>query len=204
MPNYAEVEKEAQFELKLKGKQVCLRYAGREHYLKLSRGLRLWAELINHPGIPISFAQLDSALWNDPQAVGNELPLAELKELEFGVQSDFPCLEMVDLRTVKEVKERLNEIILQLAELEHYHDYARQDDLLEEKDKLVNYLTQVYSPAGKLARFPSESRKCERRVMKALQRALRDIAEMEPSLAIELKKSLNKGSTLTYLPGRAF
>ena len=116
------------------GKHISLSYAGRRYQLKKSRGLKIWAELIRNPGIPISYAQLDSAMWNDPQAVGGDLPLAELKELDFRIQGDFPSLELVDLRTIKEVKGRLNQIIAELAELEHYHDYARQDDLLQEKE----------------------------------------------------------------------
>jgi len=183
------------------GKHISLSYAGRRYQLKKSRGLKIWAELIRNPGIPISYAQLDSAMWNDPQAVGGDLPLAELKELDFRIQGDFPSLELVDLRTIKEVKGRLNQIIAELAELEHYHDYARQDDLLQEKEELVEYLKQVYRPQGRLVRIPSESLKCERRVMKALTRALAEIHKVEPELAQLLKESLHRGSALIYQPG---
>jgi len=133
--------------------------------------------------------------------VGGDLPLAELKELDFRIQGDFPSLELVDLRTIKEVKGRLNQIIAELAELEHYHDYARQDDLLQEKEELVEYLKQVYRPQGRLVRIPSESLKCERRVMKALTRALAEIHKVEPELAQLLKESLHRGSALIYQPG---
>ncbi|MDD4308843.1 MAG: hypothetical protein PHO32_00525 [Candidatus Cloacimonetes bacterium] len=186
----------------IEGKYVCIDYKGHQHKLKRSIGLNHLLELISNPGLPISIMQLDCG-WASPAPRYHQFKdTNQLRDMDLHLQRGFLSQPLADMQTINEVKERLNDIISQLAELEENCDYAARDDLCEERDSLADYLKQVYSPNGKARNFQNEGYRQRKRVKRAINRAMEQIATLEPDLATELAACLKLRDVWIYQPDR--
>jgi tRNA(Ile)-lysidine synthase TilS/MesJ len=183
---------------RIRNKQVLISFRGREHRVFHSVGIAYLIELVMHPGVPVSYQELETAL---------QQPLAgyrrfEGKEalLQHGLQLQEKPLPyaMTDKQTLGSIKQRLLQIIAELAELEEYNDYSRADDLREEQEALMLYLRQVYRPGGRLRSFSDAATKLKHKILKALRRALADIAGVDVELAAYIRASLELNEYLVY------
>jgi hypothetical protein len=186
--------------LKISGRKVILCYRGKIHSFKNSKGMKYLAILLSHQDLPVPWQQLEQldngysayqAGWTD-----NSEP--EVRALS--PACELPPYQLADQQTLKEVKQRMNQIIAELAEADSWNDYSRKDDLLDEQEKLLSYLKEVYLPNGRKRFFPNEFTLQRKRILKALRRALSEIEAVEPKLAYELKASLHLEELWIYRP----
>lgn len=182
------------------GKNLTLHYEGRQHCLKLTNSLKKLLALLSHPGMPITYLMLDTS----PNAVEAKYRQfadhVQLEENGLHTQESFLRIPMVDLKTVKAVKQRLLQIISQQAEREENCDLAPLEDLQTEQEQLVAYLKEVYRPQGISKGFCDEGALLHKRVQKGLLRALAQIHEVEPHLARQIKASLKYHQTIVFHP----
>ena len=187
--------------ISVRSRQVLLSVAGRTHRFRFSRGMHHLCTLLAYPGIPFRVSQLDAPQLNHPTQAGMPDTPAQLEEHGLQVQARFQPLAMADLQTIRAVKQRLQQIIAELAETEGWNDYARTDALREEQEKLTAYLCEVYRPGKGIRVFPDADRLARKRVLKAIHRAVAEIAAAEPEIALQIKAALRLEETFCYLPG---
>ncbi|MCK9308933.1 MAG: hypothetical protein M0P99_01515 [Candidatus Cloacimonetes bacterium] len=182
------------------GKQVHIDYQGHEFSVFLSTGMGYLLELLCHPELPVSFRQMELANAR-PQDCYRQFENHEAL-LEYNLHLEDKPLPnpMADKQTLHSVKARLLCIIEELAELAEYNDYARAEDLNSEKEALVLYLREVYRPGNKIRDFEDEANLQKRRILKALRRAIADIANQEPNLASHLSASISVSEFMVYRP----
>lgn len=176
--------------LSIRAKELIIGWQGREHSLKLSRGMEQLVQLMRYPGILLDYAGLESDA-AVPQARYQQLNNSEERlEHQLHAAEDYLPLPLSDPKTVKEVKQRLLRLISEEAELEENCDFSRLDDIRDEKEALTQYLNEVYSPARRMRCFPDENLRQRKRVQKNLLRAIATIGDLEPELATKLKSCL--------------
>ena len=160
--------------------------------------MRQLLALLSHPFMPITYLMLDSP----PNAIDAKYrqfsDSSELMVNELHIQECFPGVPMADIKTVLSVKQRLLKIVSELAELEESCDLARIDELQKEEDQLALYLREVYRPQGYFTGFCDENTLLHKRVQKGLLRALKQIKEVEPELARQIKASLKLHETIVF------
>jgi hypothetical protein len=182
------------------GNRVRIRYKYREHELKLSVGMRYIIELISHAGIPVSLEALmsiSSSIHASYICMGSKDALAEhgLSSLD-----SFMAMPMTDVSCIRQVKERLMQIVAELAEMEQHCNYARADDLRDEQDALASYLREVYRPDKRIRNFTTEMAKQRFSIVRAIKRALQSIYEADAELGDKLKASIKLGKYPVYNP----
>jgi len=186
--------------MQISGKKLLLNYEGRQHSLKLDRSMHQLLALLSHPCMPISYLMLDSP----PNAVeGKYRQFSDRSELmvnELHIQECFPVVPMTDIKTVVSVTQRLLKIVTELSELEESCDLARIEELQKEQDQLALYLREVYRPQGYFTGFCDENTLLHKRVQKGLLRALKQIKEVEPELARQIKASLKLHQSIVFHP----
>jgi len=185
---------------RISGRQVNLCYRGKIHSFKNSKGMKYLIALLSHQDLPIPWQQLEllDNGYSDSKAGWTDCDEAEVRSLS--PACELPPYQLADRQTLKEIKQRLNQIIAELAEADAWNDYSRKDDLMEEQEKLLAYLKEVYLPNGSKRCFSTEFTLQRRRILKALRRALSEIEAVEPALASELKASLYLEELWIYRP----
>ncbi|MDD2227851.1 MAG: hypothetical protein PHY48_00390 [Candidatus Cloacimonetes bacterium] len=192
---------EDQCKFRTVGKRVQISYQGHEFSVFHSIGMGYLLELICHPELPVSFFQMETTN-SRPQNCYRQFENHEAL-LEFGLHlQEKPLANPVaDKQTLHSIKQRLLRIIAELAELEEYNDYARAEDLINEKEALMLYLKEVYRPGNKIRNFDDEANRQKSRMLKALRRAISDIAKHDSKLASYLTATISVSEFIVYRPG---
>jgi len=177
------------------GKSVTYDHAG--------FGFEYLDELLHHPNQPISCGNLRQLFQIDPNQTSSDdfnetVPNADYLALKFPFLPTERPIEYADEQTIKEVKERMIELINEEAELMQYHDYARLDSVRKEKDDLIDYLKQVLSPMQKPRFLYHQQRNDYSAVKQAIKRALEKIKNDFPVLYIDLETHLKYGLLICY------
>ncbi len=176
--------------------RVILSHQGREHTLFFSKGLKYIFALLENPELSFSYNSIELAGGSSQSAYNQFRTLEEVQIQQLKVQENFLSIPMTDMQTIKEVKEELLSLIEELAELEENCDYARADEIRDRKDKLSSYLYEVYHKDNHIRNFNDEAKKTKRRIVRAINRALEEIASVEPELATDLGKSIKFGTMI--------
>ena len=181
-------------------KGISLVYGQRTHYFKRSTGMRYLLELLANPGLPISIEQLYQE-GVQPAPAYRQFSDASLQQSQdMDVQHWFTPIPLTDLKAVTEIKAELNAIIAELAVLDENCDLARADELRTQQEGLMLYLRQVYRPTGQIRNFSDEHYRHKKSVKRALNRALEQIALVEPALAVQLKACIKLQGVLLFHP----
>ena len=150
--------------------------------------------LLENPELYFTYQCLELAESNSQRAYRQFETLEEVQLQHLKVQENFLPIPMADMQTIQEVKEELLSLIEELAELEENCDYARADEIRDRREKLSSYLYEVYHQDNYIRNFNDEAKKTKRRIVRAINRALEEIASVEPELATDLRKSIKFGT----------
>lgn len=184
----------------VRGKQVIICFHNNEHQFKLTGGMRYLLEIISHPGLPVSASQLENICAQAPDKYRQFSNPEEIKQRDLHPVGSYQPIPMADIKTIHSIKQRLLNLIDELATLYENCDYARAEDLVEEKEALVAYLKEVYRPTGQPRSFGSPESLQHKRVAKSLHRALAEIESQNAELAHSIKSSLSLKGRFVYRP----
>lgn len=183
---------------------VTICHDGKTHtYAQAGRGFEYLEELLAHPKRPIYCGELRQLFQIDPYQTA-QADFEDVNVCSHQSCHNFPFLpietpiETADEQTIKQVKQRLLELINEEAELMQYHDLARLEDVRDEKDALVRYLKQALTPMQKPRYLHHQQRNDYSAVKKAIQRAIAKLQPTFPSLANDLKQNLDFGLQVCY------
>lgn len=179
-------------------KEVRFNWEGQTIKTQNCMGTQYFIELLLHPYQSISAVGLYS-LYNHP------IPTVYAKDnMELGLAHAGGFFRevwpQVDKVTRDSVKQRLNLIILQLAEAEEFNDIGRIEALRFENESLLDYLKDAISFQDSKAKYHSRDFKCERNVYKMLDNVLSVISRQCPSLGKLLRDCLQLWGELIFIP----
>ena len=184
------------------GKRLVFSFLGKVSGIRLNLGARYLLEMLLHPYQEIYTVELylryhDENSGQDYLYGCSEAGL-RLEGLE--LSGKMARQEMIDKRCHREVISRLRDIRADLSATEHWHDYRKKEDLLEEQEALLNYLEETTDPRGKIRVFSDMEARCGQSVRKAVRRAIERVKEQDPGLGEYLLKSLKVRDPLCYRP----
>jgi hypothetical protein len=112
---------------------------------------------------------------------------------------------IADPKTLKKLKQRLQDIETDIKEAESLHHTQKAEQLKGEYDDIIKYLRECfYSKDGKTMHFRDESTKQKDRICKSIQRAINLIAKYDRAAANHFQRALSpvKSFRLAYTPDR--
>ncbi|MFI6320116.1 hypothetical protein ACIBG8_21445 [Nonomuraea sp. NPDC050556] len=163
------------------GKQWQLEIAGRVVLVDHSVGMRHLAMLIANPGSEIRATDLAAG----PGAAESLVEAAQ------------PILDDQAKRTYKQ---RLEQLAAEIDELEAMNDTHRASALRAERDWLLEELAAATGMGGRARGFAGSSERARIAVGKAIRRALARIAEADPVVGEELRRTVQTGVRCSYRP----
>lgn len=168
-----------------RGAAWLVRFEGGEDFVLLSsRGASYLYELITHPNVAMSAAQLMYAVTRNPA----------LRTLDAGE-------ERVDREARMGLRVRFTELEEGIREAQSAGDEGREEQLSEERTKLMAELRRVFGPGGRPRRLDGEAGRVRKAVGNAITRAIDEIRKYEPYLAAHLDSPyLQRGRNLQYSP----
>lgn len=176
------------------GKIVTYEHAG--------LGFEYLEELLLHPNQPIACGHLRQMFQIDQ----NNIAMTDFEQMQSNITNSpgyhfLPAelpIESADAKTIGEVKQRLIDLIEEEAELMRYNDYARLEDVRNEKDALLKYLKQILTPLCKPRYLHHQQRNDYSAVKQAIQRALTKLKPDFPKLYLNLTQNLEFGVKVSY------
>jgi len=200
IPDYAFIKK---------GDFWQIAYNGIDTLLKDTTGLNYIAELIKNPkqGISVMFllSEMDSNY--SPAATGRfkKMKREELEEQGIGNVGGDGTQKTADALTEKEFKEVINDLNAELQEAEDNLDSYRIEEIKDKKEEFLEWASREYGitedhHTSRVIEGPDE--KARKAVSMAIKRAIDNIGEEIPDLALHLKHFIQKGKTCTYYPDR--
>jgi hypothetical protein len=163
-----------------------VRFAGGDPWVLLpSKGAAYLHELLSHPGVSISAADLASRVARCPE----RFPLGDAGET-------------ADRAALSGYRVRLEEAREALEQARTDHDLAAQQRLEEEIFWLMEELRQHHGLGGRLRKAAGDSERIRKAVGNAVRRAVRLISQFDQPLGAHLSPPrLQCGSHLCYAPG---
>lgn len=181
---------------------ITLQVADRSHHFRRCVGLGYLLELLRHPGRHYhaqSLARVQHEIAPEYKLLNEKCAVARLHQ-DIYPHDFFPAIPMADWQTVREVSRQLNALIAQEALIREYNDLGSLEDLLEQKDQLSSYLSEVLNHNGKIVCFKEAQSKAVNTMHKNLKRAIASIAHCEPEFGDALKRGVHTWQTLYYQP----
>jgi|LSQX01.1.fsa_nt_gb hypothetical protein len=185
-----------------KGKNVTIQHDGKSHDFRYKKGWSQLLELLRNPEKVYPFKSFVTSnsqqetmnhVFGDLLASSNEGPGISILGAN---DADLFC----DPRTLREVKERLVVLIQHEAELRISNDYSALDELIEEKEMLIQYLKEVLTPRGNIRVNNSETLTLKKTVGRRLIRVIEEIGTVFPDLASILNRQIVRGTYFQYIP----
>jgi len=176
--------------IRLGQRKVSFTYAGKCINLRRTGSLTALVELLLHPYRQIRAGDLYRLSHTGSQP----------EKGQTGRVNETLPIPWADMETIRQIKRRLVSLNERIAELENWHDYARLDELREEREQLIQSLATYLLPNGKLRTSPTQNRKCYQTLAHGITRLLRLLTTRMPDLSTSLQASLQLGNTMVYLP----
>lgn len=150
--------------------------------LKDSRGLRILAQLLEHPGREFHVTEL----------------LAPAGEAGYAADAG----EMLDPISIARYRERLEDLREQAREAEQFADLARAERLRAEMDALSGELARAVGLGGRTRRASSTAEKARVNVRQRLRDAIEKVSQHDPALGQHLRWAVRTGNFCCYDPNR--
>lgn len=185
-----------------KGNNVTIQHDGKSHDFRYKKGWSQLLELLRNPEkvYPFNAFVSSNSQQHSMMNVFGETLLNNKEESGISILGANDADLFCDSRTLREVKERLVTLIQREAELMTNNDYAALDELIEEKDMLIQYLKEVLTPRGTIRVNNSEALALKRTVGRRLIRVIEEIGTVYPDLALTLKRQIIRGTYYQYIP----
>ena len=187
-------------EITVQRKEVQLNCNNIQYTFKLTKGWKYLLELFRHPGEERSAASFISseAVIDTKYNSMREISNAEREYIGLYTCDYLPPVALADHQTIREVSHRLNQVVQMEASARSANNYAHLDDLLEEKEMLMQYLSEVLKTQGKL-RFSKDNG--IQAVNQAIRKTLILIEDTVPIFGKDLRKRVRNWQKVCYEPG---
>jgi len=184
-------------------REVELGIGQKTYRMYKSKGWIYLLELLRHPGQTRFAGTFLAAVNPIPDRYRKIGELSDTERLAMGLHSHLAPLriQMADDQAIREISSRLTYLIEMEATLRTENNLAALDDILSEKQKLQEYLSQVLKPGGKIRCFGEHSSRDMRAVYMAISRCLDGISKVEPALGEYLRSRVKMWHLLCYEPG---
>ena len=150
-------------------------------------GTRYLLEAISKPDSQIDYTNLRN-LFNHHSAV--ELIDEDIEvqvpifQFNYSISPDYETpASILDERAVAEYKQRLIKITEHIAERQSLQDDAFIDDLIEERDFIMDELSRAFNRYGRLRTFVTQSYRDRQSVTKAIREVIRRLRKLDSNAA---------------------
>jgi len=196
----------ANYEFIKKGNFWSITYEGKNTLIKNSVGLQYISKLLAHP--TREFHALDLVL--PSRNIGNydstkyygKMSKEQLEEEAIRNIEEREDGELADAQARQEYQNKLREFEEEIQTAKDNLDYERAEILEDKKQDLLDHLKELYGISGRPRKFSSNSERARKAVSIAITRAIANIKDDLPQLAIYLNNSLQKGTFLSYNPAK--
>lgn len=177
---------------------LTIEYNGDEVYVQKSTGADYLYEILSHPYRYIAAEEL-TALYSNGHGKEDAGSMLDLEKtgMQTGGRSTQPVM---DWKGIREIKQRLVWLNERCAELMAWNDHSALNDLLEEREALISYLSRALGLSNRLRPLDEEAHKVVACANKSIRRALSQICKQNPSLGAALLASLRLGRYLGFFP----
>ena len=201
----------------LKGEYWMVTYQGDTTNVKDSTGMRYIAHLLDNPDKKLHVLDLIK-LVKKPVTGESDFSRYQIGDVkrkkrenadDKTIQGDFfdisyrmeePGENLVDNKSISQLKERLEDITEELKDAEKFHDIGRINDLKEEQAQILNYLNSSLGLYGKSRKAVRDHDRARISIQKAISKSLQNLSKMNLSLEIYLRNRINTGTFCSYNP----
>jgi len=174
----------------------ALRFAGKATYLGGDlKGAAFIHHLIRHQGQEIHVIRLMADVAGAERAQAT----AEAEGLEFAASNGG---DLVDEKTIRECRERYEELEAEREEARRAGDKARLARIQEEVGKIAAYLSNSLGLGGRSRKAIDDVSKVRRRIARVINITIDKIEENDPDLATHLRNSIRTHINMCYAPDR--
>jgi len=110
--------------------------------------------------------------------------------------------DLADETTIRECRERYEELEVEREEARRTGDKARLADIQGEIGKIAAYLSASLGLGGKSRKALDDVSKVRRRIARVINIAIDKIEENDPDLATHLRNSIRTHINMSYAPDR--
>ena len=184
-------------DVSIKGKMLVIESASEGRVcVKESLGAKCLYHLINNEGRSFNPVFFRSIIENDveiPAEIQDNMNFID-KEDQLIYQSLSIYIPATDIRTVREIKQRMGKIENELLKAEENHDLCKKDELISEKEQCENYLQETINKNGTFKNLNTINRKSIKSISRAIDVVLKEISDQSEVLYKILKKNIVKNS----------
>jgi TolB-like protein len=147
-----------------------------------------------------------SATLKDSKGLQDIAKLLEQPEEQFhcavlmGVVLETGGTSMIDDQALKEYKNKLRSLKVDISDAEEMGLYQKADELKEEYETLVEHLSQVTGLSNTIRRTGSSVEKARAAVTWRIRSSIKKIEKVHPQLAKHLTNSIKTGTCCSYEP----
>lgn len=205
-PDNALITQGVNYEFIKKGNFWSITYEGKNTLLKDSIGLDYICKLLTQPTLEFHALDLASPARDiGTDGIAKHYSKMSKEQLEdeglddtFGRGSE----ELIDEQARHEIKEKINELEKDIQEAKDNFEDEKAEKFENEKQEYMEYLKKCCGLSGRPRKFNSNAEKARKAVSNAITRAIENIKEDLPKLAIHLDNSIQKGTFLSYNPDK--
>ena len=173
------------FEFRKKGQLWVVRYDGQELFLKDNDGPRYMAMLLANPGH--SFFAIDMH-----QIAAGYDPDTTVRPNSGG--------DLTDRQTFREAEEQSRKLLSELDQARRDGDRIRKQEILDEIEKLANYLCETKGFGGRLKKNSSPTDSIRRSIQQLIKGTIKEIEKESVECAKHFRKSITTGYVICYDP----
>jgi hypothetical protein len=210
-PAEADFDKDERCRFKKSGDSWTLYFENKAVSVKHLVGMAYIAHLLRSPGRSFNCAELQaSERTNGESGRGKRIHGARKIQIEahpaldeeeirnLGATGSF-CDEILDKTARREYRDRLEVIDSELAEAEKNSDGGRREQLLSEKQILIDQINAATRLRGRIREFANVKEHARKAVSKAIGDAIKGIKKHHPGFAAHLKANIHRGEVCYYL-----
>lgn len=194
------VKQSKKVEIRPLEKSMIFRSCKSSFGMKRTKGLNYLLELIRHPFQ--SIRAIDLNYLDTLSEAGKILHISDIQRQnrDISLSRLFCLIPMTDEKTIREIKQRLHYLDTELETRRVNNDLSGVEELMDEKEGILKYLSEVLSCMQKIRNFGDGEESLVRAIHRAIKRALLQLSEHDPDLANALKQDLHLWRTLCYTP----
>ena len=173
------------FEFRKKGQMWVVRFEGREMFLKDNSGPAYIAMLLAKPG--------QSLFAIDMHRIAAGYDPATSARPESGN-------DLTDRQTVREAEEQSQKLLAELDNARRDGDRIIEREILDEIEKLANYLCETKGFGGKSKKTANSADSIRRSLQQLIKCTVQEIEKELPECSSHFRKSISTGLTICYDP----
>ena len=189
------------------GEYWTIGYANRPIRLRDLKGIHNLANLLRHPGIELHALDLASGVLVQPQDCANgnlrqslEPERRHYHHADLSITGLGDAGEMLDEQAKNRYRRRLSDLREELEEAKTHGAVERAERVEFEISALTKELRRAIGLNGRDRRAGSVAERARQSLNKTIKKAIRKIAELEPTIGGYLSRTIKTGNFCSYQP----